>query len=97
MSDRNPNRSRAVCDDCGGVFLHTADCRTVMPPTFAPTKQEQSDAELRGIAEGRRLERAAIVADLRVTRDESEWGEQAHDLLTAADRYERGEHIKEGT
>ena len=45
------------------------------------------------IAEGRRLERAAIVADLRAMLSIA----RLADLRDLADRYEQRRHIKEGT
>ena len=52
----------------------------------------------RGIAEGERRERARVVADLRARADECEERdpETADGLRADADRYERGEHTKEG-
>ena len=51
------------------------------------------EAVLRGVVEGRRLERAAIVADLRRG---AQFGpvEDVVPLTELADRYERGEHLR---
>jgi len=49
------------------------------------------------IAEGRRLERAAIVAALRARAADSKMDGLSEGLWWAADRIERGEHTKEAT
>lgn len=62
------------------------------------TRAERQLAD--AFAEGRRLERAAIVADLRAcaeklrSRNDDWCGDEVDE---AADRYERGEHERKGT
>jgi hypothetical protein len=55
--------------------------------------EDEADA----IAEGRRLERADIVADLRARAADSKMDGLSEGLWWAADRIERGEHTKEAT
>jgi len=50
------------------------------------------EAVLRGVVEGRRLERAAIVADLRRVANDDLDEVTERKLRWQADRYERGEH-----
>ena len=54
-------------------------------------------ARARGVAEGERRERARVVADLREQAADPTWSRDTRALLTLmADRYERGEHEREG-
>ena len=66
------------CSNGGVVSPQDCDC-------------DWCDMWRRGVAEGRRLERAAIVADLRAFADGLNESTQAL-FRVAADRYERGEH-----
>lgn len=79
-----------TCDKCGMV-----NCESHLGCERRVAIQRKSAAD---IAEGRRLERAAIVADLVKSADRTSedcTGVVKIVLLNAAIRYERGEHIKE--
>ncbi len=90
------------CGVCGRQLgeHHTATCKhwgQVVPsecPGAIESAIETVKARENFIAEGRRLERAAIVADLRARLAENcGWSEdEAEELRRLADRYEGGEH-----
>lgn len=63
-------------------------------PPYPSERIDTLEQWQRAITEGRRLERDAIVADLRARADEL-GGCDCVMLHEYADRYERGEHAKE--
>lgn len=86
MSEGTVDMNTRACPRCGGLVVHAKDCET---ETVKALRQQLAE----GIAEGRLLERAAIVADLKEWC--SQFGITVQDrmlLMAAASRYERGEH-----
>jgi len=85
VSEGTVDMNTRACPRSGGLVVHAKDCET---ETVKALRQQLAE----GIAEGRRLERAAIVADLRKMN-------QAiyPSARFLANRYERGEHEREGT